>query len=111
MMDGDGAGNQKPASPVRRRLLMNANRTVDDLSAAVLEALLLEPQPHIKEFMEGVEKRLIIAVLERVFGNQKEAARILGIKYSTFNEKIKRYKISFRIQPVLGETTESGYLS
>jgi DNA-binding NtrC family response regulator len=90
---------------------MSELRSVEDLGEAVLEAILLEPQPHIKAFMEDVEKRLIIAILERVSGNQKEAARILGIKYTTLNEKIKRYKISFRIHPVLGETAESGYIT
>jgi DNA-binding NtrC family response regulator len=43
--------------------------------------------------LADMEKRLIIATLERTGGNIKESAGILGIDRSTLYEKIKRYEI------------------
>ena len=50
----------------------------------------------LKEFLEDFEKRLIIVVLSRVNGNRKEAAGLLGIKYTTLHEKLKKYNIHIR---------------
>jgi len=41
----------------------------------------------------GFEKRLIESTLESTGGVQKEAARLLGLKPTTLNEMIKRYRI------------------
>lgn len=38
---------------------------------------------------------LIRSALERTGGNQVRAARLLGVKPTTLNAKLKRYKISF----------------
>jgi two-component system response regulator HydG len=43
--------------------------------------------------LHELEKRAIVATLERTQGNVKEAAVILGIDRSTLYEKIKRYEI------------------
>ena len=53
----------------------------------------------LKELIEGIEKSVILRTLYRVHGNQKEAAKILGVKYTTLNEKIKKYGIHFRKEP------------
>lgn len=53
----------------------------------------------LKELIEGIEKNLILRALYRVDGNQKEAAKILGVKYTTLNEKIRKYGIHFRKEP------------
>jgi len=50
----------------------------------------------LKEFLEDFEKRLIIGVLSRVNGSRKKAAGLLGIKYTTLHEKLKKYNIHFR---------------
>jgi DNA-binding NtrC family response regulator len=50
----------------------------------------------LKEFIEDLEKCIILSTLSKVGGNQKKAARVLGIKYTTLNEKIKRYNIQFQ---------------
>ncbi len=42
-----------------------------------------------------MERRIILDVLERVDGHQRRASRILGLKYTTLNCKIKRYGIRF----------------
>jgi DNA-binding NtrC family response regulator len=53
----------------------------------------------IKELIESLEKRIILRTLISVAGNQKEAARALGIKYTTLYEKVKRYDIRFKKIP------------
>ena len=55
----------------------------------------------LKERMEQVEKGIIVGILHRVNGHQKKAARILGLKYTTLNEKLKKYNIHFQKRPVV----------
>lgn len=55
----------------------------------------------LKEFLEELERKLIIKTLAKFNGNQKDSARFLGIKYTTLNEKIRRYNIHFRKEPVI----------
>jgi len=54
----------------------------------------------LKGLIDELEKRIIVTVLVRVHGNQKEAARALGLKYTTLNEKVKKYGIHFRRKAV-----------
>lgn len=54
----------------------------------------------LKELIENLEKCIILNALSKVEGNQKEAARALGIKYTTLNEKVKRYNIRFQKRPI-----------
>lgn len=49
----------------------------------------------LKEIIHNVEKTIILRTLDRFGGNQRVAARFLGIKYTTLNEKVKRYNIHF----------------
>jgi DNA-binding NtrC family response regulator len=50
----------------------------------------------LKEFMDDLERRLIIRMLFRANGNRKEAAQLLGIKYTTLHEKLKKHNIHFK---------------
>lgn len=50
----------------------------------------------LKKFMKIMERNIILRALAKTDGDQKKAAEILGLKYTTLNEKIKRYQI--RIQ-------------
>jgi len=61
----------------------------------------------LKDFIVNLEKCIILRSLSKVNGNQKEAAKFLGIKYTTLNEKIKKYKIDFKKSPYF----VSGFLS
>lgn len=61
----------------------------------------------LKEFIINLEKCIILRALSKFNGNQKEAAKFLGIKYTTLNEKIKKYRIDFRKNPYF----VSGFLS
>ena len=49
----------------------------------------------LKLLLDAIEKCMILKVLDKASGNQKEAARILGIKYTTLNQKVKKYGIRF----------------
>jgi DNA-binding NtrC family response regulator len=51
---------------------------------------------HLKLLLDAIEKCLILKVLDRTSGSQKEAARILGIKYTTLNQKVRKHGIRFR---------------
>lgn len=82
---------------------MNQVYTESSLEESILEAFFLDTEPQINKFMKDLEKRLILSVLRKVAGNQKEAANILGIKYTTLNMKIKRYGIPLRKELVPGE--------
>ena len=44
--------------------------------------------------LDQIEKALIEAALEETSGVQREAAELLGDKYSTLNQRIKRLEIS-----------------
>ena len=43
--------------------------------------------------IEDTERRVIEKALERTFGNQIKAAKILGINRNTLHAKISRFKI------------------
>ena len=51
-------------------------------------------QPKLSEAVRRFETQLILTALEKTRGNQFRAARILGVKHTTLNAKIKRYGIS-----------------
>ena len=53
-----------------------------------------------KELIGNVEKSILIRTLSQFNGSQKCAAKFLGIKYTTLNEKLKRYNIRFDKKPV-----------
>jgi transcriptional regulator with GAF, ATPase, and Fis domain len=49
----------------------------------------------LKDFLARVELRLIVFSLNKANGNQRKAAKILGIKPTTLNEKLRRFNIEF----------------
>lgn len=50
----------------------------------------------LKNFMGKIEKNIILRTLYKVNGEQKKAAEMLGLKYTTLNEKIKKYCIRIK---------------
>jgi DNA-binding NtrC family response regulator len=50
----------------------------------------------LKEFIDELERRLIIQTLFRANGNRREASELLGIKYTTLHEKLKKHNIRFK---------------
>jgi transcriptional regulator with GAF, ATPase, and Fis domain len=53
--------------------------------------------------VQRFEVDLIRSALDRTGGNQVRAARLLGVKPTTLNAKLKRYKISFNDRQVKAE--------
>ena len=49
--------------------------------------------PCLREILNNLEKQILIEVLFRVNGNQRDAARFLDLKCSTLHEKIKKHNI------------------
>lgn len=48
----------------------------------------------LQDEVQRFETELIRTALQRTGGNQARAARLLGVKHTTLNAKIKRYRIS-----------------
>jgi transcriptional regulator with GAF, ATPase, and Fis domain len=67
-----------------------------------LPTLMLATKQHsskkidLKTEVENYEANLIRSALQITGGNQREAARLLGVKASNLNHKIRRYKIASR---------------
>ena len=72
-----------------RNVALTLLREVESLSVT-------EPVRHrvrLHDEVRRFEIELINSALSRSRGNQTQAARILGVKLTTLNSKIKRYKI------------------
>ncbi len=78
----------------------NRNHRPSPKVVKVIELLLTENPLQLKKLMQEVEKGIILRILEKTGGNQRHAAKILGLKYTTLNEKVKRYKIRFQKRPI-----------
>ena len=53
------------------------------------------------EFMSDLERAIVMSVLTRFKGNQKEAAKFLRINYTTFHQKVRKHKIIIEKKPVV----------
>jgi transcriptional regulator with GAF, ATPase, and Fis domain len=86
---------------LREATLDNRLDALRDVAATLLEAVdsLRSAQPsrehniRLQVEVQRFETDLIRTALERTGGNQARAARLLGVKHTTLNAKIKRYKI------------------
>ncbi len=54
----------------------------------------------LNTIMKELEKLIITKALFVFNGNQKKVASILGIKYTTLHEKVKRWEIGFDRQTI-----------
>jgi DNA-binding NtrC family response regulator len=69
--------------------------TLKDLPPAVLRAEEPAPEPVIEPLpLEEIERRNIIAALQRTGGNKNEAARLLGIDRQRLYRKIEKYGLA-----------------
>jgi len=67
-----------------------------------IEQFCVKQKIPLPELMSILEKTILIKVLSSFNGNQRDAAKFLGIKYTTLNEKVKRYNIKFFKDSVQG---------
>jgi DNA-binding protein Fis len=56
---------------------------------------------NLRRLINDVERSVIIKILGKVNGNQKIAAKALGINPTTLNEKLKKFGIYFRKAPFI----------
>ena len=77
------------------------DRTIPlDPADLVLRLSALKQPLDLKDLIGDIERGIIFGVLTNVHGNQKAAARLLGLKPTTLNEKVKRFGIRFRKYPL-----------
>lgn len=48
-----------------------------------------------KEFMNNLEREILVKTLSRFNGNQRRTSKYLGMKYTTLNQKVKKHNIHF----------------
>jgi transcriptional regulator with GAF, ATPase, and Fis domain len=92
-----------PRSPQSRQCEIVLNSRLDSLREIALSLLTeletLERAPaaaakiSLDDEVKRFETDLIRAALDKAHGNQARAARMLGVKKTTLNAKIKRYQI------------------
>ena len=58
-----------------------------------LEYRVARKNANLKDYIESLERAVISRALRELDGNQKAAARFLGLKYTTLNEKVKKHRI------------------
>lgn len=84
----------------KREGLYKESRLDERLFWLFIEYFFLSSRVPLKKLMDSVERNIIIRTLSKVNGNQKRASRVLGVKHTTLNEKIKKYKIHLSKRPV-----------
>ncbi len=82
-------------------LLIRAVPSDADVYQAFVEFFCGDRPIMLKDKLEDLEKKIILYILEKTQGNQREAARLLGIKYTTLFEKIKKHGIRCHKQMVV----------
>lgn len=66
--------------------------------ATIADYLSRRPVLSLGFLLDELERRIIVEVLNRTMGNQRAAAARLGVKYTTFVEKVKRHGIEIERQ-------------
>jgi DNA-binding NtrC family response regulator len=62
----------------------------------VIEHFCFDENKPLKDLVASFERAVLIKVLSRFNGNQRQSAKCLGMKCSTLNEKIKKHNIQFK---------------
>jgi transcriptional regulator with GAF, ATPase, and Fis domain len=98
------SSNEAPLSPapLHDRALNNRLNTLREVALTLLrevESLRVSQQQtkqsvKLYDEVQRFETELIRSALVRTGGNQTRAAQLLGVKLTTLNTKVKRYKIS-----------------
>ena len=67
-----------------------------------LEFQIAPQNANLKDYLGRLERAIILRTLEEFNGHKKAAARFLRMKYTTLNEKIKKYHINIVKIPAEG---------
>ena len=101
--EGISPAKSSPASILRREMTIdNRLNALREVALTLLDAVdsLLSSHPsrdrrlRLHDEVQRFETELIRTALEKTGGNQARAARLLGVKHTTLNAKIKRYQIA-----------------
>jgi len=65
-----------------------------------VEYFYMNENARLREFMESLERAVLIKMLAKFNGSQKNTAAFLGINLTTLNQKIKRHNIRFQKTPI-----------
>jgi transcriptional regulator with GAF, ATPase, and Fis domain len=49
----------------------------------------------LKDFINTLERAILVKMLDKFNGNQKDTATFLGMNHTTLNQKVRRHKIHF----------------
>jgi DNA-binding NtrC family response regulator len=79
----------------------------DQLFDRIIDEFIIGGEMSLKKFLSRVEINLLVLMLQKSKGNQREASKILGIKHTSLNEKMKRYNISLHKFPVFDESEKT----
>ncbi len=71
-------------------------KTQESLVFAYLGANMSFKNIPLKEFLDGFEKKILLACLRMTRGHQKEAAALLGVKPTALFEKMRKHGINGR---------------
>lgn len=88
----DSVTTRIEALKVLTKLLLHEVEALDGFSPAT-QPEKLNGNINLTNQVQKYETHLICNALVSVKGNQREAAKMLGMKYTTLNAKIKRYEI------------------
>ena len=67
-----------------------------------VEYFYMNKKVHLKEFMDSLERAILIKILSKFNGNQRNTAEFLGLNHTTLNQKIKKHNIRFRKTAIPG---------
>jgi len=80
----------------------NEKKLKKTLISFFIDSFYKDENLRLKEFMESLERTILIKILTKFNGHQKKTAEFLGLKISTLNQKIKKHNIRFRKTPFEG---------
>jgi len=92
--------NENLRADMGKNRSLNNEKSETELSKFFRENFRRVQKIPLKEFIENLEREIIVKVLTLFNGNQKESAKFLGIKYTTLNAKVKKYNIVFEKKPL-----------
>jgi DNA-binding NtrC family response regulator len=67
-----------------------------------IEYFYMRENIELKNFIDSLERAILIKMLDRFNGNQRDTAEFLSLNHTTLNQKVRKHKISFSKKPVEG---------
>ena len=67
-----------------------------------IEYFYMQEKIELKDFINSLERAVLVKMLDRFNGNQKDTAKFLGVNHTTLNQKVRKHQIGFFKKPVEG---------